>query len=237
MNSTRRKNTIIIGNRPCTVYFDPAPKYLLIQPTGEHEREHLDKEVEYIKSLTNTPSIFAAFEVDNWNKELSPWNAPPVFGKEPFGSYAGETLAYLEDTLIPEIIKRYSLKENIPVILGGYSLAGLFALWSAYTSDRFTAVAGVSPSVWFPRWLDFIAEHSPAAKNIYLSLGRKEEKNRNQTMAAVGDNIRRQYEMLKAMNLSATLEWNEGNHFTEPEIRTAKGFSWCINELTKENDT
>ncbi len=31
------------------------------------------------------------------------------------------------------------------------------------------------------------------------------------------------------MNLNVTLEWNEGNHFTEPEIRTSNGFAWCIN--------
>lgn len=187
--------------------------------------------------LPTLHSYSQLFEITDWNKELSPWNAPPVFGKEPFGSGAVETLNYLENELIHEIIRQYSLNEDIPVILGGYSLAGLFALWSAYTSDRFAAVAGVSPSVWFPGWLDFIEEHSPATKNIYLSLGRKEEKTRNQTMAAVGDNIRRQHDMLKAMNLNVTLEWNEGNHFTEPEIRTAKGFAWCINNLTKEDDT
>lgn len=224
-------DTIIIGTKSCTVFSAPTPQYLLIQPTGEHELSTLEKEVEHIKSLTDTPFVLAAFEVTDWNKELSPWNAPPVFGKEPFGCGAGETLAYMEDTLIPELTKRYSLNEDIPVILGGYSLAGLFALWSAYTSDRFAAVAGVSPSVWFPGWFDFITKHSPAAKNIYLSLGKKEEKTRNQTMAAVGDNIRRHYEMLRAMNSNVTLEWNEGNHFTEPEMRTAKGFAWCLNNL------
>ena len=231
------KDTIIIGSRSCTVYFAPEPQYLLIQPTSEQELEHLDNEVEHIKSITDTPFVFAAFEITDWNKELSPWSAPPVFGKEPFGSGAVEKLNYLENELIHEIIRQYSLNEDIPVILGGYSLAGLFAIWSAYTSDRFTAVAGVSPSVWFQGWLDFISTHSPATKSIYLSLGKKEEKTRNQTMAAVGDNIRRQYDMLKAMNINATLEWNSGNHFTEPEIRTAKGFAWCINNLTKEDDT
>ena len=64
-------------------------------------------------------------------------------------------------------------------------------------------------------------------KSIYLSLGKKEEKTRNKIMAAVGDNIRRQYDTLKQLDLDVTLEWNEGNHFTEPEIRTAKGFMWC----------
>lgn len=225
------RDNIFIDDKSCTVYYSPTPRYLLLQPTSEHELAKLDSEVEHIKTLTNAPFMFAAFKVADWNKELSPWNAPPVFGKESFGSGAGETLAYLEGTLIPELVKRYSLNEDIPVILGGYSLAGLFSLWSAYSSDRFAAVAGVSPSVWFTGWLDFIAECSLAVKSIYLSLGRNEEKARNRAMAAVGDNIRRQYEMLKALDLNATLEWNEGNHFTEPEIRTAKGFAWCLNDL------
>ena len=34
--------------------------------------------------------------------------------------------------------------------------------------------------------------------------------------------------MLKQLVLGVTLEWNEGNHFTELELRTAKGFAWCI---------
>ena len=69
--------------------------------------------------------------------------------------------------------------------------------------------------LWFPGWLEFIENHSPAVKSIYLSLGKKEEKTRNKTMAAVGDNIRRQYDMLIQHDLDVTLEWNEGNHFTD----------------------
>ena len=124
-----------------------------------------------------------------------------------------------------------ALSTDIPVILGGYSLAGLFALWAAYSSERFQAAAAVSPSVWFSGWLDFIAERSILAKSIYLSLGKKEEKARSKTMAAVGDNIKRQYEMLMSLGINAALEWNEGSHFTEPEIRTAKGFAWCCENI------
>ena len=217
----------IIGGRSCTIYTDNTPEYLLIQPSDKHEIELLDKEIERIKSLTDVLFAFAAFEITDWNRELSPWEAPPVFGNEPFGNSAGETLSFLEDTLIPKLIEQYSPNKDIPIILCGYSLAGLFALWSAYNSDSFYSVAAVSPSVWFPGWLEFIENHSPAVKSIYLSLGKKEEKTRNKTMAAVGDNIRRQYDMLIQHDLDVTLEWNEGNHFTEPEIRTAKGFVWC----------
>ncbi len=188
----------------------------------------LDKELEQIKTLTDTPFAFAAFEITDRNSELSLWSAPPVFGNKPFGSGAGETLAFLEEALIPKLTEQYSPNKDIPIILGGYSLAGLFALWAAYTSDRFTAVAAVSPSIWFPGWNDFVNKHSPVVTSIYLSLGKKEEKTRNKTLSAVGDNIRRLYEKLKTSDLCTTLEWNEGNHFTEPKVRTAKGFAWCI---------
>lgn len=223
------KTDLSIGNKVCTIHSDDKPEYILIQPTDKRELESLDKEIGYIKSLTNSPFVLAAFEITDWNSELSPWNAPPVFGTEPFGNGAGETLNYLENALIPELVNKFG--SELPIILGGYSLAGLFSLWAAYTSDRFNTVAAVSPSVWFPGWLDFIDSCSPCAKNIYLSLGKKEEKARNRTMAVVGDNIRRQYELLKEKDLNCILKWNEGNHFTEPEIRMAKGFSWCINRI------
>ena len=229
----KNKETIAISGRKCTVYADAEPCVLMIQPADSHELEMLDKEVEHIKALTAAPFAFAVFEVTDWNSELSPWTAPPVFGNEPFGSGAGDTLAFIENTLIPEIAEKYSLRSDIPVILGGYSLAGLFALWTAYSSSRFQAVAAASPSVWFPGWIDHISERTPFAKSIYLSLGRKEEKARNKTMAAVGDNIRTQHEILKSLNISTILEWNEGNHFTEPELRTAKGFAWCCENTLK----
>lgn len=223
------KIELSIGNRVYAIYSDNKPEFIIIQPTEQRELGSLDKEIEHIKSLTDSPFALAAFEITDWNKELSPWTAPPVFGKEPFGNGAGETLDYLENTIIPEMKNR--LGNELPIILGGYSLAGLFSLWAAYTSESFNSVAAVSPSVWFPNWLDFMESRTPFAKSIYLSLGKKEERTRNLTMAAVGDNIRRQYEILKESGINCVLEWNEGNHFTEPEIRTAKGFAWCINSL------
>lgn len=227
------QETISISCKACTIHSDSEPKLILLQPADSRELELLHREIQHIKTLTDTPFLFAAFRITDWNKELSPWNAPPVFGNEPFGSQARDTLSYIERSLIPQIISRYSLSDDIPIILGGYSLAGLFALWAAYSSRRFKAAAAVSPSVWFSGWLDFIAGHSPLAKSIYLSLGKKEEKTRNKAMATVGDNIRRQYEMLMSLEVNTTLEWNEGNHFTQPEIRTAKGFAWCCENILR----
>ena len=66
-------------------------------------------------------------------------------------------------------------------------------------------------------------------KAVYLSLGDKEEKTRNPVMAQVGNAIRSIYQHLSKSGVNCTLEWNEGNHFREPDMRIAKGFSWLIN--------
>ena len=226
-----QKQTLTIQQKQCYIYTTQKPKYLLIQPVDEHDLAVLDNEVAKIECRTNAPFILAAFRIYDWNSELSPWTAPPVFGNQVFGNGALDTLTFMETKLIPEIISQFDLPENIPVMIGGYSLAGLFSLWSVYNSERFSAVAAASPSVWFPKWDEYMRTHSPKADCVYLSLGDKEEKTKNKVMATVGERIREQYELLK--NTNCTLEWNKGNHFKEPDIRTAKAFSWCIERLER----
>lgn len=68
------------------------------------------------------------------------------------------------------------------------------------------------------------------SENVYLSLGDKEEKARNPVMATVGDRIREAYELLKKQNINCILEWNEGNHFKDADLRTAKAFSWVMKQ-------
>lgn len=228
------RTDMYIENKLCTIYYDDKPDFILIQPTDTREFESLGKEIEYIKNFTNSSFAFSAFEITDWNNELSPWTAPPVFGNDPFGIGAKITLDFIEKIFILKLKNKFGA--DIPIILGGYSLAGLFSLWSAYLSDKFNAAAAVSPSVWFPDWLKFIDDRSPFSKIIYLSLGKKEEKTRNKIMAAVGENIKRQFEKLSEDHIDCILEWNEGNHFTEPEIRTAKGFAWCINTLSAASE-
>lgn len=201
------------------------PDVFLIQPVDSHDMEVMDSEFAYIEAHCQKKVRLAAVLVDDWNKDLSPWEAPPVFGKEGFGAGAAETLSYIENNVLSELLG----EKDIPIILGGYSLAGLFALWSVYQTDRFAACAAASPSVWFPGWIDYAAEHAPKTKALYLSLGDREKKARNPLMATVADCIVRQNDLLG--DLPHTLEWNPGNHFIDSDIRTAKGFVWAIEQI------
>lgn len=219
------KNEISIDGRLCILYQDEAATHLLIQPIDEHDLELLDQEIEAIKKLSDKPFSLVAFMLKDWNQELTPWAAPAVFGKVPFGSGAEKTLEFITNQLLPEV------QENIPhLILGGYSLAGLFALWSGYQTDKFDGIVAASPSVWFPKWIEYATDNKPLVKSIYLSLGDKEEKTKNPVMAQVGNAIRRQNELLTGQMDNTILEWNPGNHFVDSEKRTAKGFAWVMDK-------
>ena len=170
--------TIDISGRECRLYLQTVAEYLLIQPVDEHDSSLLDKEVETISQLTGKPFTLVAFKVNNWNQELTPWTALPVFGKEPFGDGAEATLGYVTSLLLP-YLQSHGIDAR-HVLFGGYSLAGLFALWAGYHTDNFEGIAAASPSVWYPGWIEQAADNKPLATSVYLSLGDKEEKTRTQ---------------------------------------------------------
>lgn len=208
-----------------TRYGNPDAPVVLLQMVDDHDLEGMETEVAAIRTLTDAEFCLIAGKVQSWNADLSPWAAPAVFGKEDFGNGAGETLA--------EVLKQCT-DRNKTYIIGGYSLAGLFALWAAYQTDVFRGVAAASPSVWFPGFLDYMRGNAMHAEFVYLSLGDKEEKTRNPVMAAVGTGIREAHDLLQARGVNTVLEWNPGNHFRDADIRTAKAFAWTIGRIRGE---
>lgn len=202
---------------------DSAPN-VLVQPVDSHDLEGIENEVKTIRELTNADFRMIAVRVPDWNRDLSPWTAPAVFGKESFGDGAGDFL----DGILP------LCPDGKTCYIGGYSLAGLFALWAAYRTGRFAGVAAASPSVWFPGFTDFMQANRIQSKAVYLSLGDREEKAKNPVMAAVGSRIREAEGILKAQGIPCILEWNPGNHFRDADIRTAKAFAWVLNRAPED---
>ena len=220
----------IIDGRECFVCSSVRPKYILIQTLGNHERGIFDRTAELISTACGVPFVLAAFQVFDWDLDLTPWHDDAINRKPEEGTQAGNTLRYVTESLLPALEAEYG---KLPVILGGYSLGGLFALWSSMQTDRFAAIAAASPSLWIKDWLDFAKTHPVKAAKVYLSLGDQEEHVKNRSIARVGDSVRGEYELLKASlgNDSCTLVWNPGGHFQDEGKRLAAAFSWCITEL------
>ena len=147
-----------------------------------------------------------------------------MFGNESFGDGAAALLREILPLCADEG-KRY--------FIGGYSMAGLFALWSAFQTEVFSGAAAASPSMWFPGRMEYLRGSACGCGAVYLSLGNREEKTANPVMRTVGDRIREGYELLRGRGVRCTLEWNSGGHFKEPDLRTAKAFAWVL-ENAKE---
>jgi hypothetical protein len=227
-----KKNEMMICGKKCILYLNEDTEYILIQPVDENDISVLDNEVKHIEENTDRNFSLVAFKIEDWNSELTPWEMPFLRGKGNFGDGATRTLEFIKNDLIPALSECINTGNNgIKYILGGYSLAGLFSLWSGYQTDIFEGIVAVSPSVWYKKWIEYVETEKTLSEKIYLSLGDTEEKTKHQILSKIGDNIRKQHEILEnSGNVKTVLEWNEGNHFKNPDIRTAKGFLWVMNK-------
>lgn len=216
--------TLELAGTRCLAGGARGAAYLLVQMTGAPERQRLERQLRDL-TVGAPPVVFAAVPVQSWNDDLSPWPAPPVQSGEGFGGGAAQTLALLNETVIPGLKTQYALDDAARIVLGGYSLAGLFALWASTQTDGLYAVAAASPSVWYPGWMEHLRHKPVRAQRVALSLGIREEHPRNAAMRPVGICIRSLYAQLAAeAEITCTLDWNPGGHFHNPERRTANVF-------------
>lgn len=212
------------------LYVHDNPVALLIQPLERKEVGTIGHEVSLIAQHTPRPFVMAAFKIDDWHLQMSPWHDDAISRREEVGHHAEETLRFITHRLLPVLQQRFG---DLPVVLGGYSLAALFSLWAATQTDVFTGIAAASPSVWIDGWQTFASSHPILSKVAYLSIGRKEEHVRNLSMARVGANIRFEQQLLEQQlgPNNTTLQWNEGGHFDHMDARTAQAYAWTINKF------
>lgn len=224
------KVELTISGRKCRLFGSERPECVLIQPSARHENVTLEAEAEQIAERSGVPFVLSTIELEDWIIDLMPWPDGNISREPEGGKHGQDTLEYVLESLIPELQKRYG---PLPVMIGGYSLGGLFALWASAQSDRFKAVAAASPSVWIKDWIPFAKKHAPMADAVYLSLGNQEEHVKNQAIARVGNCLRTQHSLLQEQigADNCTLFWEQGGHFNDNEGRLARAFAWCIERL------
>ena len=162
--------------------------------------------------------------------ELSPWPAEGVWkGQSPYKGLAAEHLRWMMEECVPQVETQFGIRDILPVI-AGYSLAGLFALWAAWSSGYFRRVASVSGSLWYPGFTDYIRNNAPKSglEKAYFSLGDRESRTRHPLMSRVDACTTEVVEMVKSYGIETTFEWNPGNHFDHPELRMARALAWLL---------
>ena len=168
---------------------------------------------EAVTELLDKDFILAFVKVKSWNDDLSPWPNDRLFkGGAPFAGKADAHLDSIIANAIPKIedfLSEYSVKPS-SYYIAGYSLAGLFALYSAYRCDQFEGIVS-----------------SPKIRKAYFSLGDQEAKTSHPLMSQVEKNTGEIQRKLSG-TIKTIFELNEGNHFKDGDLRLAKGIAWIL---------
>jgi len=203
--------------------------YWIMMPRNGDESDALAR---LVQARTNRAFTLVACEVNNWDRELSPWPAGNITGDDDFTGQAPELLAWLREECIPFV--EGDAESARARCIGGYSMGGLFSCWAFLSCDDFAGLASGSGSLWFPGWTDWAnGRHAPADSIAYLSLGTKEPHVRNKQVATVGDATQMLADALATDGRvsKSTFVWNPGGHFNQPSERMADAFSWVVERL------
>ena len=161
-----------------------------------------------------------------WNRQFSPWPASKAFRQgEDFGGGAPDYLKYFLETLLPGAEEKLPFEPKVRG-LAGYSMAGLFAVYAMYNTPVFNRIACMSGSLWFDNWKEYALTHSPVPENpaVYLSLGSKEHKTKDQRMSQV-KTITEELAVYWGKSCGVTYETVPGGHFTNVAQRIARGIT------------
>ena len=176
------------------------------------------------------PFTLVAISNLDWNQDMAPWDSPAAVKKgEPFTGGAGDYLRLLVEEIIPRAEKELV---GPPAWRGiaGYSLAGLFALYTIYQTDVFSRVGCMSGSLWFPGFKEYIFSHEPKRQPdcVYFSLGDKEAKTRNPVLKTVQENTEEIQTFYQNKGIDTVFQLNPGNHFVQGVERTTAGIEWLL---------
>ena len=191
-------------------------------------------EKDFEQYIPSSNYLLVLFQTNSWSADYSPWQANNPMG----GSFEGNglsTLNELVNSIIPVIHLQYPNYHGDYLV--GYSLAGLFALWGYLENPLFDGAVVSSASLWFENFDTYLKNHQFRKQSlIYLSLGGKEEKTKNEVVASIGERYRQLSKDLKNQGITTTLVMNPGGHFTNSTKRMAQGIEWIIQQVKKRGN-
>lgn len=231
------KKTFKINNLVVSIYYNkntslinlPLVLFNLYEDNG-------DDIWDLVNELDTNEFIFVTISNINWNDDMTPWYMNRLFSSD--NDYSGCADSYLNVLcnevlpLVKDFIENKLFKKISFCCLGGYSLAGLFAIYSIFKTSCFSHFISCSGSLWYPGFVDFIKDNLPIdlPERIYFSIGIKESNSKNQLLSDVLKCTLDIKDYFDNNGVVTIFEENEGNHFQDVNYRIAKSIYSILKE-------
>lgn len=169
----------------------------------------------------------------DWEEDLTPWAAGDIVSDDDnFAGKASEHLTWMLERVRPYVEEILGEINSVSYI-SGFSLAGLFALWSLYQTDVFYGAVCVSGSLWYPGFKAYAMKYEIKRQpsRVYFSIGGKESNTDHPEFKKTEGVFRELNEYYKAeRKICPIFQLNAGGHFKDTEERLVKGFHWILQE-------
>ena len=144
-----------------------------------------DGELDYLSYLSQSV-ILVGLVPENRLNDFTPWQASSLKeGGSDFGGKVDQYHQKLFQGILTTLQKDYLIDES-RIAYGGYSLGGLAAVYSLYSSHLpATCVFSICGSFWYPNFIDFCREHDliQSQSLIYLQNGQTEGANHSNRLS------------------------------------------------------
>lgn len=231
----------VIAGKECIVYLPinyhiEEKSYPVVYMHGDDSTLSLLENADYLSDLN---IIIISIIADNRLAQLTPWPAKSLHPKFPdFGGEGEGFLTWIETELKPEIDENYrTLPMPESTGITGYSLGGLFAVYSSFKTKCFGCVGSMSGSFWYPDFLPFVTGNKVQNKHtkFYLSSGDSEGKGHNDIKKASVLFTSEIHGLLESkVRSKIVLKWHEGGHHEKKAEKYRDTLIWFQDSLVQE---
>lgn len=224
------KQQFITGGKTISVYPSAGSDMPVVYLNTFSEEG--DSVYQLLQNMSCADFTLVAISNLTWNHDMSPWDIPPISkGDTPCTGGADDYMKLLTEEIVPKA-EEYVQGKPLWRGLAGYSLAGLFAVYSVYRTEIFSRIASISGSLWFPGIMEYVLSHEMknSPEHLYFSIGDRECRTSNSYLQAVQKNTEELEAYYKGKGVDTVFQLNEGNHFKNAAKRTAAGIMWLLDK-------
>ena len=190
-----------------------------------------DGQLDYLGKISDSV-ILIGLEPQNRLDDFTPWQAQAL---RPASPNFGGKLASYHDHLFGHIFKRIAQEFRLDesrMAYGGYSLGGLAAISSLYSSDKMSLIFSICGSFWYPNFVAYCKAQQLSNKtcSVYLRNGLTEGAHHKNRLAKAPSYAKEVHECLKKQCLSTYSAFDPYGHHDNLQERYDAFSDWLIEE-------